>query len=326
MIKGIDISKWQGDINFGDVKSKNNIDFVVIKATEGNGLTDPKFLKNQLNARNSGLLCGYYHYARPDLNNTPEAEADYFLSALGELENGEFLALDYECTNQKQSDISWCKRFLDRVLAKTSVRPFVYLNQSQIKNFDWSEVVGGSYALWVASYTYDPNKNDFNIGEFPSAAMQQFSNKESIQGISGNVDGDVFFGNLDTLKKYGFKKVENSLPDDTKKALAILESYKISQNHGNLEGAMNDLIGKLKDLKTANEKIVELSQEIVRLTTEHGVESDLISVCQSNLATANKKDDVVEEKTDTVDPIVTREKALTIIQKIIGFIKNLSIK
>lgn len=199
---GNDISKYQGDINY-DI-FKNNTQFVLIKATEGNGYTDPKLNRNQSEARRVGLLLGYYHFARPDLGNTPEAEANFFLSKIGELKENELLALDYECANQKQSDVSWCKKFLDVVFEKTKVRPFIYLNQAQIKNFDWNEVIGGSYGLWVACYTYDPNKNTFVVGEFKSAAIQQWSNKQTVPGISGGVDGNVFFGTLETLKKYGY--------------------------------------------------------------------------------------------------------------------------
>lgn len=198
---GNDISKWQGDVNF-DV-FKNNTQFVIVKATEGNGYTDPKLDRNRSEARRVGLLLGFYHFARPDLGNTPEKEAEYFLAKVGELKEGELLALDYECPNQKQSDVDWCRKWLDYVFAKTKIRPFIYLNQSQIYNFNWQAVIEGSYALWIAKYTYNPNDNSFNASEFKTAAMQQWSNSQQVPGASGGIDGNVFFGDLATLKKYG---------------------------------------------------------------------------------------------------------------------------
>lgn len=261
---GNDISKWQGDVNF-DV-FKNNAQFVIFKATEGNGLTDTKFSRNQSEARRVGLLLGYYHFARPDLLNTPEAEADYFLKIIGALREGELLTLDYECANQKQSDVEWCKRWLDRVQSATGVKPLIYLNQSQVKAFDWQSVINGGYGLWIASYTGDPNKNDATIGKWSFAAMQQWTNKQTVPGISGGVDGDVFFGDLATLKKYGYKipvtpptpTVEPIVTDDK----AIIRLGKINElEYGDM---------RLEDLKRGlGERDIEIKNLKIELTTKN---------------------------------------------------------
>lgn len=259
---GNDISKYQGDINY-DI-FKNNTQFVLIKVTEGNGYTDPKFTRNQSEARRVGLLLGYYHFARPDLGNTPEAEANYFLSKIGDLKENEFLALDYECALQKQSDVTWCKKFLDVVFEKTKVRPFIYLNQAQIKNFDWNEVVSGSYALWVACYTYDPNKNTFVIGEFKSAAIQQWSNKQTVPGISGGVDGNVFFGTLDILKKYGYHTPPVIITTNFEEENKVLK-VKIETVNTSLEQAKTDFQNSLaiKD-KECQDKITSYKDKIIQ--------------------------------------------------------------
>lgn len=203
---GNDISNWQGDPNYDVLK--NNTQFLFVKATEGNGYTDPKFKRNQSEGRRVGLLMGYYHFARPDLGNSPEVEADWFLKTIGDLKDFELLALDYECANQKQADVDWCKKWLDRVQEKTGIKAFMYLNQSQIRSFDWQKVIDGGYALWVAAYTYDPYKNNFVTDEFKTAAMQQWSNSQQVPGLSGNIDGNVFFGDMETLKKYGKKPAQ----------------------------------------------------------------------------------------------------------------------
>ncbi len=199
MIVGNDISKFQGDVDFNVYK--NNTNFLIIKATEGNGYTDSKFARNQSECRRVGLPLGFYHFARPDLNNTPEAEADWFLKVVGDLKEGELLALDYECANQKQSDVDWCKKWLDRVQEKTQVKALIYLNQSQIKSFNWQVVVDAGYGLWLASYQPD---GVGDAGEWPFMAMQQTSSSQQVPGIVGNVDRDVFFGDVATLKKYGY--------------------------------------------------------------------------------------------------------------------------
>ncbi len=207
---GNDISKWQGDVNF-DV-FKDNAQFVIIKTSEGVGFTDPKFTRNQAEARRVGLALGYYHFARPDLGNSPEAEADYFLKVVGSPVEGEVYVLDYEPASNPGDTVTWCKRFLDRVLEKIGVKPLIYLNQSQVKGFNWDPVIAGGYGLWIAAYTYDPMNNTYEKGKWPFAAIQQWTNKQQVPGITGNTDGNVFFGDIPTFKKYGYKKPAEPTP------------------------------------------------------------------------------------------------------------------
>lgn len=199
-IVGNDIASYQGDVNY-DVY-KNNTNFVIPKTTEGVGFTDPKFKRNQSEARRVGLLLGYYHFARPDIGNSPEAEADFFLSVIGQLREGEVLALDYEPATQVQAHVDWCRKWLDRVFSRTGVRPLIYLNQSQLRKFNWKAVVDGGYGLWVAAYTPE---GEFITGNWPFAAMQQWTSSQKVPGIVGNVDGNFFFGDAATFKKYGYK-------------------------------------------------------------------------------------------------------------------------
>lgn len=204
MIVGNDIAKYQGDVDFNVYK--NNSNFVIVKSTEGSSYIDPKFSRNQSEARRVGLPLGYYHFARPDLGNSPEAEADFYLKTLGEVRDGEVLTLDYECPNQVQAHVEWCKKFMERVSSKLNgLKCLIYLNQSQVTKFDWSSIVNAGYGLWIASYTYDPNKNNFNKGQWKTVAIQQWTNKQIVPGIPTPADGDAFFGDIVTFKKYGYQ-------------------------------------------------------------------------------------------------------------------------
>ncbi len=203
MIKGIDISKWQGTPNFDLVKSAT--EFVIIKSSEGIGFIDPQFKRNQTEARRVGLPLGYYHFCRPDLGNDPAQEADYFLKVIGDLKENEVLCLDFEVTYN--DTVNWCLKFLQRVkFMLNGYNPLIYLNQSLIKGNDWKTVVDGGFGLWVAAYTYDPNNNNFVTGAWSFAAIQQYSNNLQVPGIVGGVDANVFFGDKNTFNKYGFHK------------------------------------------------------------------------------------------------------------------------
>lgn len=197
-IVGNDVSQFQGSINWDTYK--NNSNFVVIRSTFGNGYYDSWFAHNRDEARRVGLPVGFYHYCYPQLNS-PIAEAQWFCKAVYDLKEGESLYLDFE--EQYNGDIvAWCKTFLDYVSSNfNGIKPLMYLNQSHM-NLDWSPVVNAGYGLWLASYQAD---GVGNTGKWPFMALQQTSSSQQVPGISGNVDRDVFFGDVDTFKKYGYK-------------------------------------------------------------------------------------------------------------------------
>ena len=195
MIKGVDISIHQGDINFDQLKTA--VPFVIMKVTEGTGFMDRLFPRNQAEARRVGMLIGYYHFARPDLGNTPEAEADWFLATC-KPQAGEVLCLDYEPPSNPSDVVAWCKTFLERVFYKTGTRPLIYLNQAQVKGFNWKPVIDGGYGLWLAAYTAT-----LPATPWPFVAIQQNSNAGTVAGISARVDTNLFFGDAVAWKKYG---------------------------------------------------------------------------------------------------------------------------
>lgn len=201
-IVGQDISEFQSSVDWNTYK--NNTNFVIVRATFGTGYVDKKFTQYRDGARASGLPMGFYHYAYPQYN-TPEAEADWCLSQV-DLRENEILALDFE-ESWNGNRVDFCKRWLDRVSLKLNgYKPLIYLNQSLISNNDWTPVVNGGYGLWVAAYTYDPTKNNFVLGAWKFAAMQQWTSSQQVPGIPGNLDGDVFFGDKATFYKYGYHK------------------------------------------------------------------------------------------------------------------------
>src|SRR5215217_9613824 len=65
--EGIDVSHWQGTINWPQVRSAGK-EFAFVKATESTNYVDPTAAGNVANARAAGLLVGVYHFARPTTN------------------------------------------------------------------------------------------------------------------------------------------------------------------------------------------------------------------------------------------------------------------
>lgn len=111
MLKGIDISRYQAGININIL----DIDFVIVKATEGVGYSDPNYKEYLTAAINSNKKIGLYHYARPDLGNTPEDEATWFISKAKDYIKKAILVLDWEVNI---SNTDWAYNFLKTVYEK----------------------------------------------------------------------------------------------------------------------------------------------------------------------------------------------------------------
>lgn len=210
-IVGNDVSEFQGQIDWATYK--NNTNFVLIRASQGVGYIDKEFGNNRQQARDQKVPRGFYHFANPDLGNSPHDEANFFMSLIDgdSLLEGESLALDFEV--QYEDAVNWCKDWLDIVSAHyNGIKPFIYLNQSLAQQYDWTPVIDAGYALWIAAYTGSPENNAFQGGKWQVAAMQQWTDGQSVPGISVPVDGDVFFGTIGQFEEYGFKSATPQEP------------------------------------------------------------------------------------------------------------------
>lgn len=195
-MKGIDISKYQKDIsNF------NGVDFVIVKATEGVGYVDKSCDTLYQKAKAQGKLLGIYHFARPDLGNSAEQEADYFIDNVKGYLNEAILVLDWEAKALEAKTlnypVSWAKAFLDRVYARTGVKPMIYMSESIVNDRDWSSVANADYGLWVAKYS----NNKPNCKWWKFYAIWQYGDNGNINGYAP-VDVDEFYGDRQAWLKY----------------------------------------------------------------------------------------------------------------------------
>ena len=197
MLKGVDLSHWQS--NFDAFKS---VDFAIIKATEGVGYTDPAFYNLYEKAKKSGKLLGVYHFARPDLNNSAIAEADWFVKVIRPYVKEAILVLDWE--SGYLGNVSWAKAFLDRVKEQTGIKALLYASRSPINSFDWSSVANADYGLWVADYGANTGSegNKPVVKWWPFYILWQYTSKGRVAGYNGNVDMNNFYGDAETWRKY----------------------------------------------------------------------------------------------------------------------------
>ncbi len=158
MLKGVDVSKWQG----ADFSAASDVDFVICKATEGVGYVDPVCDTLYQRAKSQGKLLGVYHFARPDLGNNGEAEAEFFVKNIKGYIGEAVLVLDYE--RAPYSD-DWAYAFAKRVHDLTSVWPILYASASKINGVNWAKTAKNC-GLWIAGY---PNK--YNVPNPPTPSV-----------------------------------------------------------------------------------------------------------------------------------------------------------
>lgn len=210
MLNGYDISDNQGDIDNTQVPG----DFVLIKATEGNGYTDPNCDANYQQALGAGKKVGVYHFARPD-GNGAAAEATWFASQTVGYRNQAVFALDMET---QPITVAWVKEFCDTFFSITGIRIWIYMNQSTANSQDWSPV-WDDYALWLAVYGNNIPQNgytpsmDVSVNGNWTIAAWQYTSKGRLPGWGGFLDLDVFYGNRDVWDKYAKKVAPPVIPE-----------------------------------------------------------------------------------------------------------------
>ncbi|KAK3328725.1 N,O-diacetylmuramidase [Apodospora peruviana] len=201
-VQGFDISHYQSSVNFAAAYS-SGARFVIIKATEGNTYTDPKFSSHYTGATNAGFIRGGYHFAHPG-ETTGAVQADYFIAHGGGWSNDGITLpgmLDLEnesgyaaCWGLSQSAmVAWIKAFSDRYHSRTGRYPMLYTNPSW-----WTSCTGNSNAfvntnpLVLARYASAPGTIP---GGWPYQTIWQNSDSYTYGG-----DSDIFNGSLDRLK------------------------------------------------------------------------------------------------------------------------------
>ena len=149
--QGIDVSSWQGNIDFSRVRNAG-IEIVYIKSSEGTNYIDPYFERNYQNAKSNGLKVGFYHYV--NARNTEQArnEANFFARVISGKQPDCKLAMDFESFgNLSTSEINEISKvFLETLQNATNKEVLIYSNSYSARTIFSSELA--IYPLWVANY------------------------------------------------------------------------------------------------------------------------------------------------------------------------------
>lgn len=189
VFKGIDVSVYQGDIDFNAVEN-SGIEFVYIRAGYGNRIADSKFEENYNKISQTGLKYGFYYYVTAMTTEQAEIQATFFAELISGKTFTARPAIDFEEFGYlSKAEINQiASAFAKKLESLTGITPLFYTdayNASSIWDNSFS-----AYPLWVADYSSGetPPGNDV----WSVYAGYQYSDRGSVSGISGNVDLDVF--------------------------------------------------------------------------------------------------------------------------------------
>jgi GH25 family lysozyme M1 (1,4-beta-N-acetylmuramidase) len=208
LLEGIDVSRWQGTIDYAAVKASGR-SFVVAKATEGIGYLDPNWSKNRTAAAAAGLKVGGYHFARPDLNPTnPAGEADWFVSQLNVAPGMLVPALDLEVAGSLSTTAlaNWVGAWLDEVYAKTGARAMIYVSPAfwTGKLANTTKFADEGYTiLWVAHWFVNTPSVPANNWGGHGWTFWQYDDCGTVPGVPNCTDLDRFNGIDLTRVTYG---------------------------------------------------------------------------------------------------------------------------
>lgn len=196
---GFDVSEYQGNIDWEQtyhIDEAFELSFVFVRATAGSSKKDARFHRNWKGAKARQLICGAYHYYRPNENSLDQAQN--FIQQV-RLQKGDLPpVLDIEKLPKSQSIARLkigLRRWLEVVEAHYKVKPIIYSGECYYTDFLRKEF--SDYPLWIANYNFWRNtlESDWEFW--------QFTEKAQIAGIDGNVDLNIFKGDKSELFELG---------------------------------------------------------------------------------------------------------------------------
>ncbi|MHB8260221.1 MAG: GH25 family lysozyme [Bacteroidia bacterium] len=208
-VLGIDVSNYQGTINWTQVAGSGKI-FSWAKATEGTTFTDADYVYNATHGVAAGVYMGAYHFAHPNTDPSTSgavAEANHFLSVAQSYIIACELppVLDYEVdvssTMTGAQQTAWVESWMNTVHTATGIMPILYTDGSIANQF--TSALASYCKLWIAtasgSSTTPPSTYD-QAAWYPNWSFNQYGTVPVAGITTGNVDADVFNGNMTQLR------------------------------------------------------------------------------------------------------------------------------
>lgn len=215
-IKGIDVSAWQGKIDWKTV-ADYGMGFAILRITEAGNVVDSQFENNLAGCNKYNIPVGVYKYSYAMTIAEIQREARKVVSTLNGRRIRFPVFLDLEYNNQRSLGSESIHKMADafrEIVEAAGYKFAIYCN------VDWYENVICSYLkkydFWIARYPANDDgwlqerlRPDFGVG-------WQYSSKAKIPGISGTVDRNVFYKDYSEEIEKKEETTVNKLQEHTK--------------------------------------------------------------------------------------------------------------
>lgn len=203
--RGIDVSKYQGNINWTKVAKDSTIRFVYIKATEGTSIQDPFYRTNITKAKKASLLVGSYHLYSS--KTTAYQQMGNIRKVVKKKEQDLVPVLDIEGHHTGRLNMERVDKLLELMEKEYGVRPVIYTSEKLYKTHLATKKYS-KYHIFIANYRGTPTVRH---------TLWQYTETGHCPGISGYVDFIRINRNhtLGDIKMPKPKKKPAATPDST---------------------------------------------------------------------------------------------------------------
>lgn len=249
LVYGIDVSRWQGDIDWSKVAA-DGITFAMIKCGGGDdGLyEDRKFKQNIQGALANGIQVGIYFYSGATDAKTAYDEASFCINLIKDYQITYPVAFDWELNSGDYDEVTQACETFCNVVKSYGYQPMVYSNRNRwYSSFD-GEKLAGKFKVWMACYwsEYYYTSTRWAYGDDLASFkwhydMWQYGVTDTVDGIDGYVDMNIaFFG-------YANYKV-NGAQD----AALTVTNTNITRYLGHDSGKLNEGVDFMSGVKGVN--------------------------------------------------------------------------
>lgn len=202
-VRGVDVSAYQGKIDWQVLSQQGNISFAFIKATEGSTYIDPCFAYNYAQAQKTDLRIGAYHFFSFD--SPGKTQGKNFISTVAKTENMLPPVVDLEFYGDKaknppsaESVHAELNDLLYMLEQHYGRKPILYVTEESYSHYIQGYYAG--YDIWYRNVISPKGLPDGRPWTF-----WQYTNRETLDGYTGEetfIDMNVFFGTQGEFKQY----------------------------------------------------------------------------------------------------------------------------
>lgn len=188
VLRGIDVSAWQGEIDWQAVAA-SGIEIAILRSSEGSSVIDAQFERNYADAKAAGIAVGFYHFMTASTPEEAVEQADFFLRVIEGKVPECLLALDVGADGSMSGRqlTENALAFMERVQIQSGLRIMLYTDAYAARARYGVELA--KYPIWVANYgVSEPEAN----GKWTSWVGFQYGDTGKVPGILALVDLDSF--------------------------------------------------------------------------------------------------------------------------------------